>query len=161
MGKPWRKEPNRWPDSPIRNYLELDERDVYHCLRSYAGSNDREGYIERSEGVPYSLEQLALRIEVEVDALQRTVNKLLGIDEVSFDDGIIHFLKWESEQAVPNGVRRRKQMSQEQKEAYDRFIAESYANNHPDFLQSKVDQKLISLANEGKIEVKQGGDGDV
>lgn len=160
MAKPWRKEPNRWPDSPIRNYLDFEERDVYHCLRSYAGASDREGFVERSEGVPYSTEQLALRIEVEPEALQRTLAKLLDIEEVSVEGGIIHFLKWDDEQAIPAGKSRRR-MSPEQKEAYDHFTAESYATNHPEFLQSKVDQRIITLANEGKIEVKEGGGEDV
>lgn len=113
----WRKEANNWNNNPLRRYLTLEERDIYHCLRSLAGDdNGRQGYIERSEGVPYTRMQLSALVDADEMALNQTISKLVELSKIVDDGGILSFPDWLVEQSLPESYNGRKK-SPAEKEA--------------------------------------------
>jgi len=156
----WRKELNNYPDSPIRHYLDFTQRDIYHCLRAFAGGdNGRFGFIERSEGMPYTIQQLADRVDVDVEVLESTLTKLVDIELLEYSDKSLHFRDWDIEQSVPKN--KQKRWTPAQKEAHDRFVTEDYLKAHPEALDGRYGDYLADLVNKGKIEIKEAlSDGD-
>lgn len=159
----WRKEANSWTNNPLRQYLNLEQRDIYHCLRSLAGDdNGRQGYIERSEGIPYTRKQLASLVDYDETILNQTISKLIEREIIADEKGVLHFTDWVIEQSVPlsyNG----KRPSPAQKEAWQRASAIKYLENNLDIRDGLIGDILIKLVNDGKIvytgEGKSGNQG--
>jgi len=87
----------RWLDGSIREDLSPEERGVWADLLALAGltREPRRGYIERSEGIPYTHEVLLTRLNISAELFERTVLKCVkeGRLEV-LPDGTMIITNW-------------------------------------------------------------------
>ena len=147
----WRKEPNNYTNASFRFALTYQQREIYHCLKEQAGRNDnldREGYVERSKGIPYTTEQLSVLIGEDAGAVQSTLDILVEhkIVEIS-PEGCILFLNWIP---IDKGKVKRTQTPTE-REYFDRGNQERLNRIYPDGMDKDVEKRIIQLINEGKL----------
>lgn len=88
----------QWIHGSIREDLEPDERSVWADLIALAGltREERRGYIERSEGVPYRKHQIINLLNITEELYDRALQKCISEGRVVFyDDGTIYLKNWD------------------------------------------------------------------
>jgi len=107
MSKKWiRVFASEWIDGSVRSDLLPAERSVFIDLVALAGlsRDDREGYVERSQGIPYTIEQLATRFVIPLKLLQSTLFKCQKEGRIQvLEDGVIKITNWSKYQFPPGG----------------------------------------------------------
>lgn len=161
----WRKETNDWINHSLRFALTHQERDIYQCLRNIAGQYEnlnrkghieREGYMERGVGIPYSVSELAGIIGEPLEAIQSTLDKATKAGAIEVvDGGCYRFLEWEY---IDRGKVKYKDMTPEAQEYFDKGNQARLNAKYPDGLQEAVDKRIVGLVNEGKLAYKGGAD---
>lgn len=93
-----------WLEGSIRVDLTPPERSIWADLLAMAGLCRREGHIERSQGIPYSVDDLAARFTVPVELVQSTLNKCVAEGRMQRNgDGTFTITNWPKYQALPDG----------------------------------------------------------
>lgn len=96
-----------WMEGSIRTDLTPAERSVWADLLVMAGVSRREGFIERSEGIPYTLEQLADRFIIPVELLRSTIEKCKAEGRIQQDgDNTMQITNWDKYQFVASGKKK-------------------------------------------------------
>jgi hypothetical protein len=105
-----------WIDGSIRTDLTPAERGVWADLIVLAGLSRREGHIERSEGIPFSVQEIATRCVVDVELLQSTIDKCVAEGRITISKNqTISITNWEKYQFVPDGKARLAETAEERK----------------------------------------------
>lgn len=90
-----------WLEGSIRRDLTGAERAVWADLLSLANMSRRRGYIERSEGIPYALDELADKFKESIEVVESAVEKCLKEGRLSKDGyGSLVVTNWEKYQFV-------------------------------------------------------------
>jgi hypothetical protein len=87
----------RWINGSIRQDLEPDERSVWADFLALAGltREPRRGYIERSEGVPYTKQALITMLNISEELFDRAVKKCVNEGRLqSLEDGTLFLTNW-------------------------------------------------------------------
>lgn len=120
---------HEWLDGSIRVDLNSAERGVWADFITLSGVSRREGYIERSAGIPYSDRELASRLNVPLKLLQSTVAKCLIEGRLKIIEGTYVTTNWKKFQAeqqddtIKDAKRQDIPMSPEDKEASQQAAA--------------------------------------
>ena len=147
----WRSEPNNWIRNKIRFALTYQERDIYMCLKDWCGQNDT-AYIERSEGIPYSLDDLSSIIGEPADAIQKTLDKLVSFNVIEYRNGTIHLLGWAELQYIkPNSKGGYKNETPAQKELREQLQLERLTQKYPQSIDKQVTERIVELFNKGVV----------
>lgn len=145
------------------NYKLLpDENWAWWGIQNLAGLSERAGFLEKTTNIPYTLDNLAYELNIPLDLITRTIDKLklLGwLHELDEPKGIfvIDVSKWDSWQVVKIGETKdnpkRKTKTPEEREEEERKIAFKYLDEHPDV------RKVIGQGQQTKkeLEDKKGG----
>lgn len=88
-------------EGSIRVEFTSAERGVWYDLLLLAGISKTPGIIERTIGVPYSFEDIAARLKVDVDLLHRVVTKCMEEGRIYMRNGSIGISNWDKYQSVP------------------------------------------------------------
>lgn len=125
--------------------LSINSRWVWWQLNNLAGLNERAGYVEQCEGMPYTLRDLAYELHVPADILGESLkelekNKFIGILDKQQDNvGIIILLKWNDWQVIKIGD---KKPAPEKKKKYTKEeIDNMNASKAMDMLDSLPEHK--------------------
>lgn len=110
MTKQWVKlHCSPWIDGSIRRDLEPAERSVWADLLAMSGLSRREGYIERSPGIPFTYKELCDRLLISQDLLNSTIEKCIKEGRIRIDEyNTIVITHYEQYQAVPEGKKKTK-----------------------------------------------------
>ncbi|MBU1785303.1 MAG: hypothetical protein KKG95_08220, partial [Candidatus Omnitrophica bacterium] len=87
----------KWIDGSIRADLNSAERGVWADLLAMAGltRDERRGFIERSEGIPYPKSVILSRLNIEEELLDRTVRKCVTEGRLKvYPDGTLEITHW-------------------------------------------------------------------
>ena len=105
-----------WIEGSIRVDLEPSERSIWADLLVMAALSRNEGHIERSAGIPYTIEQLAARFVAPVELVQSTIDKCVLEGRISRNgDDTLHIVNWDKYQFVPADKQRMPETDQERK----------------------------------------------
>lgn len=142
----WRSEPNNYMDSKVRTELTIEQRDIYHCLRSLAGCDTgRWGWIERNELNAFTIKEIAVRISVDEELIADTIDRLIDLNILTAIDGHYYFVDWNEEQAIKQAsMKPRKPRSPEEQEYYEMQQLTKLADKHPEVLNKLVDKRVAS-----------------
>lgn len=147
-----------WIEGTIRCDLAPAERGIWADLLVMAGISRREGYIERSQGVPYRVEELANRFVVPIELLQSTLDKCQLEGRITINsDNTIQITNWDKYQAVPEGKQKHMENAPE-RELRERRNLRIYAERYPDEAQRilKEEQEHRELQSQAKARAKGG-----
>jgi len=107
MGKQWIK---MWCAECLEGSIRLDltpaERGVWYDLLLWAGSCRVQGSIQRTEGIPYTFEEIASRLKIDVALLTTTVNKCMEEGRIYMKAGAIYISNWNRYQATMEDKRK-------------------------------------------------------
>ena len=99
----WRKS---WIDENLMGSIRIDllpaERSVWYDLCDLCGKSRRWGVIERSQGIPYTAEDLSYLFKTPVDIVQSTIDKCMVEGRLQRDDtGALVITHWDKYQIRP------------------------------------------------------------
>lgn len=139
-----------WIEGSIRIDLTPAQRSVWADLLAMAALSRREGYIERSEGIPYTAQDLAARFVVDVTLVNSTIESCLKEGRITMDgNGTYQITNWGKYQAVPDKVKRDKEsknqipLSPEDREASQQAAAARLGYLHPDAAQRGIKHREV------------------
>lgn len=121
----------RWINGSIRQDLLPDERSVWADLMALAAltREPRRGYIERSEGIPYSKTVLLSMLNITGELFDRAVAKCVKEGRLKvFEDGTMLLTNWQYYNDV-NELAERKEREKEKKEYTKRSREKRLAEN--------------------------------
>lgn len=116
-------------EGSIRVDLDPSERSIWIDLLLLAGKSRREGYIERSKGIPYTLTELVHKLQVSDDQLLSTIRKCIAEGRIVDIDGTLYISNWSKYQDSKD-VKEKKQSYM--KDLNERQKTSVFANKHPD-----------------------------
>lgn len=88
----------QWLNGSIREDLTPDERSVWADLLALAGISreSRRGFIERSEGIPYSRQHILTVLNIGGELYDRAVGKCVEEGRlVVYEDGTMQIINWD------------------------------------------------------------------
>lgn len=138
MAKTWVKlYTNEWLHGSIRVDLTPAERSVWADLLALAGLSRREGYLEYSEGLPYSEDDLVRLLNVSSDLVKSTIEKCTTEGRLSYDgDNTLTIVNWTKYQFVPTGKERMVETEQERTLREQRELSR-LSRKYPDLAVSR------------------------
>ena len=93
-----------WLDGSIRVDLDSSGRGVWADLLAMAQISRRVGYIERSEGIPYTNEELAQRFKIPLDLLMAVIAICMNEGRLGrLKDGTYYITNWNTYQDIEFG----------------------------------------------------------
>jgi len=144
---------SRWLEGSIRVDLTPAERSVWQDLLCLASLSRERGRIERSRGIPYTREEIASRLIIDVGLLQSTVDKCIREGRLQEDNGSLIITNWDKYQEVPE---RKQHLTPQARELADRKKAVMLARRFP----KDVSEAITDMAEDGSLERRikaQGG----
>ena len=75
-----------WLEGSIRKDLTPAEQSVWVDLMATANMCRRRGHIERTEGIPYSLEELAAKYQKPIELVKAAIDNCLDEGRLCFDE---------------------------------------------------------------------------
>lgn len=87
----------KWINGSIRADLEPDERSVWADLIALAGltREERRGYIERSQGIPYPKNTLLAMLNISEELFDRAICKCVNEGRLEvYSDGTMRLTNW-------------------------------------------------------------------
>ena len=107
---------SEWIDGSIRIDLTPAERSMWADLLVLAGLSRREGYIERSQGIPFTVQDIASRCVVDISLVNSTIEKCKKEGRITIDEAnTIIITNWEKYQFVPDGKSHMAETKEERK----------------------------------------------
>jgi hypothetical protein len=143
----WRKS---WIDEnlegSIRKDLKPEERSVWSDLLDLCGKSRRWGYVERSEGMPYSVNELADKFVTPIKIIKSSINKCLIEGRLKWEypteDPLVgsgalvisHWERYQAQKAKEEPLLKEPipLLSPEDQLAKDQFLAANYGFKHPE-----------------------------
>lgn len=128
MSLRWTKLYNsEWIEGSIRIDLTPAERSIWADFLALAGLSRREGYIERSQGIPYTIKELAHKLALTgtedetinegMELLKSTISKCEREGRIELDEcGTIRIVNWDKYQSTPEKVREKKKRTLQARE---------------------------------------------
>lgn len=163
MSLKWTKLYNsEWLEGSIRVDLTPAERSVWTDLLALAGLSRREGYIERSQGIPYTVIEIAHRFSLcgqsdektkdGIELVQSTLSKCIAEGRIEVvDGGVYHITNWGKYQSVPDNVIARKRSiakNQEDRRSLSQSVqANTRAVNRQTIATEKLKDKIRYIPN--------------
>lgn len=140
-------------DGSIRRDLEPSERSVWYDLLLLAGLSRRPGYIERSKGIPYTIEEISSRLSTGVDIVTKSIEKSIKEGRITkLDDGTLVITNWGRYQ-VDSRKEKTKDVynahSSEQSEAREAAIMWKHLDKHPE-VEKKIAERHMKTYSELK-----------
>lgn len=125
-------------DGSIRTELSLEARGLWYELLLIAGKgvarDKRAGYLERKEGLPLTLAEIASRLNIPLDILDKWVPQFIEANMLGVDKLSTYFIvNWEFYQSHQNG----------------------HKKPNPDATKLRRRAKLHELANEFPLDVNK------
>ena len=139
-----------WLNGSIRVDLSPAERSVWTDLLALAGLSRREGYLERSQGIPLTIAEIADHIALHDEVLiKRTIEKCSNEGRISQDEtGTYYITNWSRYQSQPEGKGKIGETSEE-RELRKRRELLRLQREYPDMA---VSEKTIEVVDEeGKV----------
>lgn len=130
----------------IRKDMSPEQRSIWYELLLLAGKSRREGYIEFSKGLPYSNEDIASRLEVDVELINSSVAICLSEGRLEIKENTYHITNWEKYQVT----KEKREKNYEDKRHKKEEIAEQIRNHSElDFIAScrQSPEEAIAIAN--------------
>lgn len=126
-----------WLDGSIRVDLDSAGRGIWADLLALASVSRRAGYLERSKGIPYTIQEMAQRFRVDEDMLMRTIAVCENEGRLSHtDDGTFYITNWDNYQDIKLGEElnshKFKKVKKPLSEAQKKAILRRWNNQHPD-----------------------------
>lgn len=142
-------------DGSIRKDLEPAERSVWSDLCDLCGKSRRWSYIEMSQGIPYTVDDLAHRFHTPVQIVQSTIDKCLAEGRLQQDgSGTLVVANWDRYQSKPEGRGKFKKadipLSPEDKEAGQQAAAARLAYLQPDAASRGIGHRQVEEAVKAK-----------
>ena len=139
---------SEWIDGSIRIDLNPAERSMWADLLVLAGLSRREGYIERSQGIPFTFQDIANRCVVDVELVKSTVAKCQKEGRIIVDEaGTIVITNWDKYQFVPDGKQRMAETAEERKLRELRMLSR-LQRQYPDMA---VTEHTESIVKDGEV----------
>lgn len=142
----------------IRAELNPAERSIFIDLIALASETDdsqtfrnkvnRLGYIEFSKGKPKSIEWIASRIQVDLELLQATIQKLIEQDRIRYIDNTYVVVNYEKYQLVE---KKKREYSHNERLLREHATALKIADNETDWLiknSGKLQSKIVEVINQ-------------
>ena len=143
-----------WTDESLRGSIRKDmspaQRSIWYELLLLAGKSRREGYLEYSQGIPYTEADIARTLEVEESLVTESINICVGEGRLEIVDGkTYHITHWDAYQrteeqrkAVYKARVERKAKSNEAHRIVTEAQALSCARDNPEVFKAAVDAEL-------------------
>lgn len=140
---------NEWLDGSIRVDLTPAERSIWADLLALAGLSRREGFIERSQGIPYTIRDLAHRfnlcgpedetVDTGVKLVQDTIEKCIKEGRIEIQgDGVMHITNWDRYQSIPSGKERPLPETPKERELREKHVQSRLNRKYPASVPTKV-----------------------
>lgn len=148
----------QWLEGSIRVDLDSAGRGVWADLLALASISRRVGYIERSEGIPYSTQELADKFHAPLELVQKTIDICLKEGRLSKDDyGTLLITNWNTYQNIPLGsaqptkprYAKKKKLTEKQKNIIRNQDINKNPDKHRDGLKAFFNDTIIE--NNGEV----------
>lgn len=95
----------QWLEGSIRKDLDSAGRGVWADILSLASISRRVGFLERSQGIPYTDEELANKFQIPLELLKHTIVVCVQEGRLTRDDtGTLFITNWNKYQKIPLGT---------------------------------------------------------
>jgi hypothetical protein len=144
----------KWLMGTIRRDMNREQMSVFADLMSMCSlcKEFDKGIISRGDGIPFERQYIADFIEAPLELLNDTLNICVETGRIIIEPtGIIHIIKWEMFQAVPDDKKRRRKPSQDGDNHNRQGSPISPAT--PLVVQSRLDKNAVEIAKTNRPKV--------
>lgn len=139
-----------WLEGSIRVDLTAAERSVWADLLAMAGMCRNEGHIERSQGIPYTREELATRFAVSLELVNSTIDKCVKEGRIELNgDGTLTIVNWSKYQSIPAGKEKPAPETARERELRERRNLRRLQTTYPD--EATQTAKVVVNSKTGEV----------
>lgn len=143
-----------WLHGSVRWQLDAAERGCLADLFCMAGECNHDGKICDNDGRPFPLQYIANHLNIDIDLLQRTLDKCNSEGRIRDDDGVLTVANWAKYQSEYSRQKTYRQVKSPTAKSNDLSIT-----SYPVFFVGEFKNVRLSLEEYDKLEAKFGKDG--